>query len=66
MNTHLNTASLILAAGRGSRMEGFEGNKTLLPLVPEKSPFEGKQPILLHILNSLPVGPRAVVVNHKR
>jgi len=47
-------------------MEGFEGNKTLLPLVPEKSPFEGKQPILLHILNSLPAGPRAVVVNHKK
>jgi bifunctional UDP-N-acetylglucosamine pyrophosphorylase/glucosamine-1-phosphate N-acetyltransferase len=60
------TASLILAAGRGSRMTGFEGNKTLLPLVPTGSPFEGDQPILLHILNRLPPGPKAVVVNHRK
>ena len=60
------TASLILAAGRGSRMTGFEGNKTLLPLVPTGSFFEGDQPILLHILNSLPPGPKAAVVSHKK
>ena len=62
----LKTASLILAAGRGSRMTGFEGNKTLLPLTAEGSPLEGKQPILSHILDSLPPGPKAVVINHKK
>ena len=60
------TASLILAAGRGSRMKDFNGNKTLLPLVPEKSHYEGKKPILLEILNNLPSGPKAVVINHKK
>jgi len=60
------TASLILAAGRGSRMKGFNGNKTLLPLIPEKSHYKGKKPILLEILNNLPPGPKAVVVNHSK
>lgn len=59
-------ASIIMAAGRGSRMKGFEGNKTLLPLVPAGSPFQGEHPILLHIVQSLPPGPKAVVVNHKK
>lgn len=59
-------ASLILAAGRGSRMTGFEGNKTLLPLVPTGSSLEGEQPILLHIINRLPPGPKAAVVSHKK
>jgi bifunctional UDP-N-acetylglucosamine pyrophosphorylase/glucosamine-1-phosphate N-acetyltransferase len=59
-------ASVIMAAGRGSRMRGFEGNKTLLPLVSGPSPLEGSDPILLHILNSLPPGPKAAVVNHKK
>jgi len=59
-------ASIILAAGRGSRMKGFEGNKTLLPLVPAGTVFQGERPILLHILQSLPPGPKAVVVNHKK
>lgn len=59
----MNIASIIMAAGRGSRMTGYTGNKTLLPLVPEKSPFEGTHPILLHILQNLPAGPKAVVVN---
>ena len=66
METDLKTASLILAAGRGSRMKGFEGNKTLLPLTAGGSPFEGKQPILAHILDSLPPGPKAVVINHQK
>lgn len=60
------TASLILAAGRGSRMKGFNGSKTLLPLIAEKSPFEGSRPILMEILDNLPPGPKAVVVNHKK
>ncbi len=60
------TASVILAAGRGTRMEGFDGNKTLLPLTPHGSPFEGAHPILVHILQSLPRGPRAVVVHHRK
>ncbi len=57
---------MILAAGRGSRMKEFDGNKTLLPLVPGKSHYEGSRPILLQILNSLPSGPKAVVVNYKK
>ena len=60
------TASVILAAGRGSRMKEFEGNKTLLPLVPEKSPLEGSSPILLEILRNLPHGPKALVVNYRK
>ena len=59
-------ASLILAAGRGSRMKGFDGNKTLLPLVSDESPFKGSYPILLHILINLPPGPKAVVINYKK
>ena len=59
-------ASLILAAGRGSRMKGFDGNKALLPLRPGKSPYKGTDPILLHIIESLPTGPKAIVVNHRK
>lgn len=59
-------ASIILAAGRGSRIKGFEGNKTLLPLVPNESPYEGTHPILLNILENLPPGPKALVVNHRK
>lgn len=66
MLTETETASLIMAAGRGSRMKEYEGNKTLLPLVPDRSPFEGTRPILLHILDSLPPGPKAVVVHHRK
>ncbi|MBN2060274.1 MAG: NTP transferase domain-containing protein [Deltaproteobacteria bacterium] len=59
-------ASIIFAAGRGSRMKGYEGNKTLLPLVPGESSYEGKCPILLHIIDNLPSGPKAVVINHRK
>ena len=59
-------ASLILSAGKGSRMKGFKGNKTLLPLIPGASTFEGSHPILLQILNHLPPGPKALVVHHKK
>ena len=62
----MNIASIIMAAGRGSRMKGYGGNKTLLPLIPEASPFKGKNPILLHILNNLPQGPKAIVVNFQK
>jgi len=58
--------SIILAAGRGSRMKDFDGNKTLLPLVPGKSIYEGSHPILMEILANLPYGPKAVVVNYKK
>jgi len=60
------TASIIFAAGKGSRMKGFEGNKTLLPLVPGQSPFDGSHPILLQILDNLPPGPKALVIHHKK
>ncbi|MFO7964555.1 MAG: NTP transferase domain-containing protein [Desulfobacterales bacterium] len=60
----MKTASIIMAAGRGSRMKGYDGSKALLPLMPESSPFQGRHPILLNILKSLPPGPKAVVVNH--
>ena len=62
MNTEV--ATIIMAAGRGSRMAAYAGNKTLLPLEPEGSAFEGQHPILLHIIDQLPPGPKAIVVNH--
>ena len=58
--------SLILAAGRGSRMKGFSGNKALLPLIPAQSPYKGSHSILFNIINSLPPGPTAIVVHHKK
>ncbi len=57
-------ASIIMAAGRGSRMKGYDGNKTLLPLAPEKNIFTGHKPIVLHLMGNLPPGPKALVVNH--
>ena len=66
MRNDLKTASIIFAAGKGSRMKGFDGNKTLLPLIPVSSPFEGKYPILVHILANLPPGPKALVINHRK
>lgn len=57
-------ASIVMAAGRGSRMKGYDGNKTLLPLVPLASPYRGTRPMLIHILHSLPPGPKALVVNY--
>jgi bifunctional UDP-N-acetylglucosamine pyrophosphorylase/glucosamine-1-phosphate N-acetyltransferase len=57
-------ASIIMAAGRGSRMTGYDGNKTLLPLLPGNSIFEGDHPILLYLLKNLPVGQKALIVNH--
>ena len=62
----MEVTSLILSAGKGSRMKDFQGNKTLLPLVPGVSRFEGSHPILLQILSHLPPGPKALVVHHKK
>ena len=47
-------------------MKGYGGNKTLLPLIPVNSPYSGKKPILVHILENLPPGPKAVVVHHRK
>ncbi len=59
-------ASVVFAAGRGSRMVGFEGNKTLLPLKPSlSSVYEGEAPLLLEVLKNLPPGPRGIVVHHR-
>jgi bifunctional UDP-N-acetylglucosamine pyrophosphorylase/glucosamine-1-phosphate N-acetyltransferase len=62
----MKTISVILAAGRGSRMKGYTGNKTLLPLVPEEDPYRGEISILSQILTHLPPGPKVVVVNHAK
>ncbi len=58
--------SVVFAAGKGTRMKGHSGNKTLLPLVPRDSLYEGDRPMLLHILDRLPPGPKAVVVHHRK
>jgi bifunctional UDP-N-acetylglucosamine pyrophosphorylase/glucosamine-1-phosphate N-acetyltransferase len=60
------TASIIMAAGRGSRMKGYSGNKTLLPLIPKDSPYRGSRPILVSLFSNLPDGPKAIIVNHCR
>ena len=57
-------AAIIMAAGRGSRMKGYAGNKTLLPLEPGTSIFEGRRPLLVHLIENLPQGPKALIVNH--
>ncbi len=57
-------ASIVFAAGKGTRMTGYTGNKTLLPLIPEKSPFEGGRPLIREVLDNLPPGQKGIVVNH--
>jgi bifunctional N-acetylglucosamine-1-phosphate-uridyltransferase/glucosamine-1-phosphate-acetyltransferase GlmU-like protein len=57
-------ASIVLAAGKGSRMLGFEGNKTLLPLLPHGSTYSGERPLLVEVLGNLPSGPKGIVVHH--
>ncbi len=58
------TASIVFAAGKGTRMTGYGGNKTLLPLIAAKSRFEGERPLIREVLDNLPPGPKAVVVHH--
>ena len=57
-------ASLVFAAGRGTRMKGYFGNKTLLPLIPAKSPYQGTRPLIMEVLDNLPAGPKGIVVNY--
>ena len=45
-------------------MLGYAGNKTLLPLEPGATAFDGRHPIILHLFDNLPVGPKALIVNH--
>lgn len=66
VDSPLQIASLIFAAGRGSRMKGYDGNKTLLPLSPGPDPYHGDCPILTRILDNLPDGPKALVLNHRK
>ncbi len=47
-------------------MKGYDGNKTVLPLVRGRSAIDGEQPILLHIIENLPFGPKAIIVHHKK
>jgi len=57
-------ASVVFAAGKGSRMTGYDGNKTLLPLIAGSSPYQGKKPLLVEVLENLPAGPKGIVVHH--
>jgi len=66
MMGEVHAASIIFAAGYGSRMKGFSGNKTLLPLIPGSDPFEGEYPIIFEIVRNLPKGPKALVIHHKK
>lgn len=56
--------SIVFAAGKGTRMLGYAGNKTLLPLIPKASAYEGDRPLLLEVLDNLPSGPVGIVVHH--
>lgn len=47
-------------------MKDYSGNKTLLPLIADDSPFYGRRPILRHIIENLPTGPKTVVVNYQK
>lgn len=58
------TTCIIFAAGKGTRMTGYGGNKTLLPLIAGESCFEGTRPLIREVLDNLPPGPRGIVVNH--
>ena len=62
----LEVASIIFAAGYGSRIKNFSGNKTILPLKPGPSTLEGECPVIGEIIKNLPEGPKALVVHHKK
>jgi bifunctional UDP-N-acetylglucosamine pyrophosphorylase/glucosamine-1-phosphate N-acetyltransferase len=59
-------ASVIFAAGYGSRIRDYSGNKILLPLVPGSDPYRGACPIFSEIIKNLPTGPKALVVHHRK
>ena len=46
-------------------MVGYAGNKTLLPLTPGTSAYDGDRPLLLEVLMNLPPGPVGIVVHHR-
>jgi bifunctional N-acetylglucosamine-1-phosphate-uridyltransferase/glucosamine-1-phosphate-acetyltransferase GlmU-like protein len=46
-------------------MKGYAGNKTLLPLIPGKSLYDGSHPLIMEVLDNLPAGPRGIVVNYQ-
>jgi bifunctional UDP-N-acetylglucosamine pyrophosphorylase / glucosamine-1-phosphate N-acetyltransferase len=45
-------------------MRDYSGNKTLLPLAPRNSVYNGHRPIIMHLMENLPSGPRCLIVNH--
>ena len=45
-------------------MKDYAGNKTLLPLEPRNSLYHGHRPIIMHLMENLPAGPRCLIVNH--
>ncbi len=62
----MEAASIIFAAGYGSRIKNFSGNKTILPLKPGSNILEGEYPVIGEIIRNLPRGPKALVVHHKK
>ena len=63
-SSNIQVVSIIMAAGRGSRMKAYSGNKALLPLEFGTSIFQGRRPLLLHLIDNLPPGPKALIVHH--
>jgi len=61
----LKAVSIVFAAGKGTRMLGYGGNKTLLPLIAGTSLYDGDRPLLLEVLTNLPPGPIGIVVHHR-
>jgi bifunctional UDP-N-acetylglucosamine pyrophosphorylase / glucosamine-1-phosphate N-acetyltransferase len=59
-------ASIILAAGYGSRMKHYKGNKTLLPLTVEGNLYKGNNLVISEVIKNLPEGPKAIVVNYRK
>jgi bifunctional UDP-N-acetylglucosamine pyrophosphorylase/glucosamine-1-phosphate N-acetyltransferase len=46
-------------------MVGYSGNKTLLPLVPGKSLYDGSRPLIVEVIDNLPAGHIGIVVNYR-
>lgn len=46
-------------------MKRYKGNKTLLPLIPAKTLYDGSRPMLLEVLDNLPPGDKGIVVNYR-